>query len=70
MRSTPGANVINLFTAVSYDFYNKLERLSLGSLSRLMLCLRASSGAYPRVEQLQGASLGLAHAFPASIRPG
>ncbi len=32
---SPGANVINNFTAVSYDFHNKLERLSLASLSRL-----------------------------------
>jgi hypothetical protein len=34
--SGAGANVIKLFTAVSYDFYNKLERLSLVSLSRLV----------------------------------
>jgi hypothetical protein len=34
---TPGANVIKLFTVVSYVFYNKLERLSLASLSRLVL---------------------------------
>jgi hypothetical protein len=30
------ANVITLFTAVSYDFHNKLERLSLTSLYRLV----------------------------------
>jgi hypothetical protein len=30
-----GANVIKLFTAVSYNFYNKLESLSLANLSNL-----------------------------------
>ncbi len=30
---TQGANVIKLFTAVSYAFYNKLERLSLASFT-------------------------------------
>ncbi len=30
------ANVIKLFTVVSYDFRNKLERLSLASLSSLV----------------------------------
>ena len=32
----PGANVIKLFMVVSYDFYNKLECLSLASLSSLV----------------------------------
>jgi hypothetical protein len=31
----PGPNVIKIFTAVSYVFNNKLERLSLASLSSL-----------------------------------
>ncbi len=35
MGLTPGANVIKLFTAVIYNFCNKLERFSLASLSRL-----------------------------------
>jgi hypothetical protein len=34
--TTPGANVIKLFTAVIYDFCNKLECLSLASLSSLV----------------------------------
>jgi hypothetical protein len=39
----PGANVIRLFTAVSYDFFNnKLECLLLTSLYTLVHCLWAS----------------------------
>jgi hypothetical protein len=46
-------------------FYNKLERLSLTSLM-----FEVSPGAYPRKEQLQGASLGYVPALPANIRLG
>jgi hypothetical protein len=37
-RVTSGANVLKLFTAVSYEFCNNLERLSLASFSRLVQC--------------------------------
>jgi hypothetical protein len=40
MKVTPGPDVIKHFTAVSYEFYNKLECLSLSSLSSLVYCLR------------------------------
>ncbi len=33
---TPKANVVKLFAAVSYEFGNKLECLSLASLSSLV----------------------------------
>ncbi len=36
MNAPAGANVIKPFTAVSYDFHNKLECLSLASLSSLV----------------------------------
>jgi hypothetical protein len=39
MTFPPVANVIKLFMDVSYDFSNKLEHLSLASLSSLVLCL-------------------------------
>jgi hypothetical protein len=39
-------------------FWNRLERLSLASLSSLVLCLGVRPGAYPRVEHLKCASLG------------
>ena len=32
----PGTNLIKLFTAVSYDFFNRPERLSVASLSSLV----------------------------------
>jgi hypothetical protein len=58
MSWTPVANVIKLFSAIIYDFRNKLERLSLASLFSLVLCLRlVEAGAYPRVEHLNGATL-------------
>jgi len=41
-----GPNVINLFTSVSYNFLNKLECLSMASLSSLVYCLWVRSGAY------------------------
>jgi hypothetical protein len=37
----PGANVTKLFMAVSYEFFNKLECLSLANLSRIVHCLQA-----------------------------
>jgi hypothetical protein len=53
-----GVNVIKLFTAVSYEFsllsINKLECLSLPSLSSLVYCLLAKPGVYPIVEHLKG----------------
>ncbi len=33
---SPGSNVIKLFTTVSYNFRNKLERLYVASLSSLV----------------------------------
>jgi hypothetical protein len=48
----PGANVIKRFTDVSYELHNKLECLSLASVSRLAYCLWARPGAYPRVDHL------------------
>jgi hypothetical protein len=36
IRVTPRANVIKLFMVVSYNFNNKIERLSLASLSSLV----------------------------------
>jgi hypothetical protein len=36
MKSTPGACIIKLITAVIYGFCNELERLSLASLSSLV----------------------------------
>ncbi len=40
------------------DFCNKLECLSLASLSILVSCLWLRPGAYPKLEYLKGASLG------------
>jgi hypothetical protein len=51
-------------------FHNNLEHLSLASLSSLAKCLRVRPGAYPRVEQLKGASVGYDPALPANFRPG
>ena len=50
------------------NFHNKLECLSLASLSSLVYCLWARSGAYPRVEHLKNSSIGLAQALPTNIR--
>jgi hypothetical protein len=55
IKRTPGANVIKLFTAVSYDF---LMSLSLASVSSLVHCLWAKPGAYLRVEHLEVSSIG------------
>jgi hypothetical protein len=41
------------------NFCNKLEWLSLISLSSLVYRLWAMSGAYPRVEHLEGSSIGV-----------
>jgi hypothetical protein len=48
----PGANPVKRFTAVLYftNFRNKLEHLSLASLSYLVQCLWVRPGAYTRVE--------------------
>jgi hypothetical protein len=46
MRLTPGACIIKLITAVIYGFPNKLERLSLASLSSLVLCFWTNTPAY------------------------
>jgi hypothetical protein len=35
-KLTPGANVNKLFTDVSYEFFDRLEHLSLASLSSLV----------------------------------
>ncbi len=53
-----GAALIKLFMAVSHNFCNKLECLSLASLSSQVHYLGAKIGAYPRVEHLKGVSLG------------
>ncbi len=52
------------------DFRNKLECLSLASLSSLVYYLWVRPGAYPRVEHFKGASLKKALALPANIRLG
>ncbi len=49
-------------------FHDKLEHLSLASLSNLVECLWVRPGAYPRLEHRKGASLGKALALPANIR--
>jgi len=50
------------------DFGNKLECLSLASLSSLVLSLWVRPGAYPGVVHLKGAAIGLAPALPTNIR--
>ncbi len=57
------ANVIKLFTAVSYDFHNKLERLFVAA-KLLQLCLMFA------VEHFKGASQGQAMALPTNIKLG
>ncbi len=52
------------------DFPNKLERLSLASLFRIVYCWWVRLEAYPRVDYLKGASLGQALALPATTRLG
>ena len=52
------ANVIKLFTAVSYDFLYLARAFVPGKLSQPSLMFKVRSGAYPRVEHLKGASLG------------
>jgi hypothetical protein len=51
-------------------FHNKLKHLSLASLSSQVYCLWVKPGAYLRVEDLEGASLGWAPGLPANIRLG
>jgi hypothetical protein len=52
------------------NFRNKLECLSLRSLSSLVYCLQAMPGAYPRLEHLEGSPLGQAPVLPTNIRLG
>jgi len=52
------------------NFRNKLECLSLASLSSLVYCLWDSPGFYPKVEHLKGYSMGLAPALLTNIRLG
>ncbi len=62
---TPGANVIKLFTAVSYEFSYKLEPLSQPSL---MFAGTATAGAYS-LKHFSGAPLkGRLLALPSNIR--
>ncbi len=49
---------------------NKLERLSLASLSSLVYGLWARPRAYPRVEHLKDSSIGYALALPTNNRLG
>jgi hypothetical protein len=68
MIQAPVDNPVALFTPVRFmDFRNKLEYLSLASLSRIVYCLWARPGAYSTVENMKGASLGKAPALPANI---
>jgi hypothetical protein len=57
-NQSPGANVIKLFTAVSYDFSLKARAFIPGKPFQPSLMFAGKAGAYPRVEHLQGASLG------------
>ncbi len=57
LRVTIGIDPIKLFYTHNLQFFcNKLECLSLANLSSLVYCSRVRPGAYPRVEQLKGAS--------------
>jgi hypothetical protein len=49
----PRPNVIKTFTAVIYEFFNKLDDLSLSSFFRLVLCLWIE----PDLTQVKGATL-------------
>ncbi len=55
-RGRSVAKVVKLFTAVSYDFQDKLERLSLASLNRLMFVVKA--GASPNETPFRCSTLG------------
>ncbi len=58
MTSATGANVINLFKAISYNFCSKLEAFVPGKSFQPSLIFGGKAGAYPRVEHLKGTSLG------------
>ena len=58
LMSYPMACIIKLFTAVIYEFFYKLECLSLARLLSLIQYLWVRTRAYPRVEHLKGSSLG------------
>ncbi len=57
-KPTSGANVMKFLRSYVATFCNKLERMSLASLSSLVQCLEVRPGACPREELLEGASLG------------
>ncbi len=52
------------------NFRNKLEYLSLSSLSSLVNCLWAGPGAYPRLQHLRGSSVEWALAVSTNNRLG
>jgi hypothetical protein len=56
----------NFLLPLGMNFRNKLECLSLASLSSLVRCLWARPGAYSRGEHQKGVSLRLAPALPSS----
>jgi len=49
----PGACILKLIAAVIYGFRNKLESLSLASLSSLIYCLGTNTLAYYRNRKLR-----------------
>ncbi len=57
ITKAPGANVMNFLLPYFTNFHDKLECLSMASLSSLVCCLWARPGAYPTVEQIKGGSL-------------
>jgi hypothetical protein len=66
----PGANVIKLFTDVSYNFFDKIECLLLASLSRIVYCLQVRQEPM-QVKHTSGAPLlGRLPALPKNIRLG
>ncbi len=71
LSAPPGPNVTESFTAVIEDFFcNKLECLSLKSLSSLVECLQVRQEP-TRAKHLSGAPLqGRSLAFPTNIRQG
>ncbi len=68
MNMTPWPNVRNILQTLFTNVCNKLECLFLAGFPNPVLCLGVRSGAYPRMEQLKGATLGLALVLPANVR--
>jgi hypothetical protein len=66
----PGANVMNFKQPYFTYFHDKLECLSLASLSSLVCCLWARPGAYPTVSRLKGGTLRKTPALSTIIRLG